>query len=110
MSQATTSKPKKTVDEEISAAVSVLTTKIGKKFTEAGKSDIEKAFARILNAQLKSKQENKGAKSQEKINSEMGTFMGKTPRYKEDYYTMIASLVRASLDAQPKPKQPKSSS
>ena len=100
-------KTKKSVDEQISESFGKISSLFEKKFSNTKMSDTEKGFARIVSNAQKAKQEGKGSKTKQKINSELLAIVGKETPFKEDYNLLVGTLVRASLDAQSKPKQPK---
>ena len=100
-------KTKKSVDEQISAEITRLSSLYEKKFSNTKMTDIEKGFAKIVSNAQKAKQEGKGSKTKQKINSELLAVVGKESPFREEYSLLIATLVRASLDAQSKPVQPK---
>lgn len=107
----TVPKQKKSVDEQISDEIKSHGTKLvslcEKKFSNSKMNDTEKTFAKLVSNALKQKQEGKVAKTKPKINTDLGVFLGNNTPYKEEYLSLIATLIRASLDAQPKPVQPK---
>src|SRR3990167_9031833 len=100
-------KTKKSVDEQISSSIGKLSSLYEKKFSNTKMSDTEKGFAKIVSNALKAKQEGKGSKTKQKINSELLAIVGKESPFKEDYYLLVGTLIRASLDAQSKPVQPR---
>ena len=100
-------KTKKSVDEQISAEVTKLSSLYEKKFSNTKMSDTEKGFAKITSNALKAKQEGKGSKTKQKINSELLAIVGKESPFKEEYQSLTGTLIRASLDASSKPVQPK---
>src|SRR3990167_6782351 len=98
-------KPKKSVDEQISENIGRLSSLFEKKFSNTKMSDTEKGFARIVSNSLKAKQEGKGSKTKQKINTDLMNLVAKEAPFKEDYNMLVATLIRASLDASSKPVQ-----
>ena len=110
MSNDTKSKPKKSVDDQITEAVSRLGGLFQKKYSNTKLSDFEKSLTRIATNSEKAKTEGKGSKTKKQINSVLSDIMSTETPYKEQYNNVIAVLARASLDAQSKPAKPKTSS
>ena len=100
-------KTKKSVDEQISAEITKLSSLYEKKYSNTKMSDTEKGFAKIVSNALKAKQEGKGSKTKTKLNAELLVIVGKEQPFREDYNALTSTLIRASLDAQSKPVQPK---
>ena len=100
-------KTKKSVDEQISESIGKLSSLYEKKYSNTKMSDTEKGFAKIVSNALKAKQEGKGTKTEKKISDEVFAFARKEKPFKEDYLSVIGTLIRASLDAQSKPVQPR---
>ena len=110
MSTETQSKPKKSVDDQITEAVSKLGGLFQKKYSNTKLTDFEKSLTRIATNSEKAKAENKGSKTKKQINSVLSDIMSTETPFKEHYLTVVAVLARASLDAQSKPAKSKASS
>ena len=110
MSTDTKSKPKKSIDDQITEAVSRLGGLFQKKYSNTKLSDFEKSLARVATSSEKAKAEGKGSKTKKQINSVLSDIMSTEVPYREHYLSTIAVLARASLDAQSKPAKPKTTS